>query len=253
MILKKQLFTINYSITNYNDASNIIIEKALTHTSFGVTALAVHGLIESVKNKPFRSLVNKIDLIVPDGQPIKWALNSFHKVNLKDRVAGPILTNYVLAKANEKSLSIYLYGSTSSTLEKMKKVFRWKYPHITVSGMHADRFREATQEEDEEDIKKINASGANIVLVGRGCPRQEKWVANHLGKINAPMMAIGAAFDFIAGNIQHAPYWMQNLGLEWLYRLIQDPKKLWKRYFTTNSYFIYLFFLCKIGVRKVQF
>lgn len=253
MVLKKQLFTVNYSITNYNDASNIIIEKAMKHTSFGVTALAVHGLIETVKNKPFRNLVNKIDLIVPDGQPVKWALNSFHKVQLKDRVAGPILTNHVLAKANERSLSIYLYGSTSSTLEKMQEVFRRKYPNITIAGIHADRFRESTEEEDEEDIRKINASGAHIVLVGRGCPRQEKWVANHIGKINAPMMAIGAAFDFVAGNIKHAPHWMQNIGLEWFYRLVQDPKKLWKRYFTTNSHFIYLFLLCKIGIRKVQF
>lgn len=253
MILKKQLFTVNYSITNYNDATNIIIEKAISHSSYGVTALAVHGLIESVKNKPFRNLVNKLDLIVPDGQPVRWALNSFHDVNLKDRVAGPILANHVLAKANDKSLRIYLYGSTSSTLEKMQEVFKHKYPNITISGIHADRFREATREEDEEDIKKINASGPHIVLVGRGCPRQEKWVANHLGKINAPMMAIGAAFDFFAGNIHHAPTWLQNMGLEWLYRLIQDPKKLWKRYFTTNSHFIYLFILCKLGLRKVQF
>ena len=123
MISKKQLFTVNYSITNYKDASDIIIEKAITHTSFGVTALAVHGLIETVKNKAFKNLVNKIDLIVPDGQPLKWALNNLYKVNLKDRVAGPILTNHVLAKANEKSLGIYLYGSTPSTLEKMQQVF----------------------------------------------------------------------------------------------------------------------------------
>lgn len=253
MILKKQLFTVNYSITNYNDASDLIIAKAISHTSFGVTALAVHGLIETVKNKAFKDQVNKLDLIVPDGQPVKWALNSFHKVKLKDRVAGPILTNHVLAKANNKSLRIYLYGSTASTLEKMQEVFRIKYPNITISGKHSDRFREATAEEDEEDIEKINASGANIVLVGRGCPRQEKWVASHLGKINAPMMAIGAAFDFVAGNIYHAPEWLQSMGLEWLFRLVQDPKKLWKRYFTTNSHFIYLFILCKLGLRKVIF
>jgi len=253
MVFKKQLFTVNYSITNYNEASDIILEKALSHTSFGVTALAVHGLIETVKSESFKNIVNSLDMIVPDGQPLKWALNSFYKLGLKDRVAGPILTRYVLEKANEASLSIYLYGSTGTTLEKMKNSLSKNYPFITIAGMHSDRFRDATIEEDRDDIKKINESGAHIILVGRGCPRQEKWVANHINKIKAPMMAIGAAFDFIAGNIKHAPQWMKNAGLEWFYRFIQDPKRLWKRYLSTNLYFIYLVVLCKLGVRKVQF
>ena len=253
MDFKKQLFSVNYSITNYDQASDIIIDKALSRSSFGVTALAVHGLIESVKNKPFRNLVNKLDMVVPDGQPVKWALNSFHKVKLKERVAGPILTNHVLAKANKLSLGLYLYGSTAFTLEKMVDVINQKYPNIRISGVHADRFREATPEEDEEDIKKINASGANLVLVGRGCPRQEKWVANHLNKINAPMLAIGAAFDFIAGNIVQPPKWIQDSGFEWFFRLVQEPNKLWKRYLTTNTHFIYLFITCKIGIRKINF
>ncbi len=251
--MKKKLFTVNYLITNYKEASDIIIEKALTHASFGVTALAVHGLIETVKDKSFKKTVDTLDMVVPDGQPIKWALNSFYKVNLKDRVAGPILTEHVLAKANKKSLSIYLYGSTPSTLDKMQKIFFKKYPNLSIAGTHPDRFRDATDEEYLDDIKKINNSGAHIVLVGRGCPRQEKWVAANLGHIHAPMMAIGAAFDFFAGNIKHAPRWMQNTGLEWFYRLIQDPKKLWKRYLTTNLYFIYLFMVCKLGIRKFQF
>lgn len=250
---KKQLFSVSYSITDYDTASNVIIEKAKAHKSFGISALAVHGLIESVRHKSFRDTLENIDMIVPDGQPIKWALNSFYKVGLKERVAGPILTKHVLSKANENRLKVYLYGSKRSTLDKMQEYFNDQYPHLLICGMHADRFRDATSEEDEEDIRKINESGANLVLVGRGCPRQEKWVSAHIGKINAPMMAIGAAFDFLAGNIKHAPHWMQSSGLEWLYRLIQDPKKLWRRYLTTNMYFIYLFILCKSGIRNVQF
>ncbi len=252
-MIKKQLFTVNYSITDYEEASQIIIDKALSHTSFGVTALAVHGLIESVKNKPFRTIVNQLDIIVPDGQPVKWALNNFYKTKLKDRVAGPILTNHVLRKANERALGIYLYGSTAVTLQKMQDVIKKKYPKINISGIHPDRFREASAEEDIVDIKKINESGAHIVLVGRGCPRQEKWVASHLGSINAPMLAIGAAFDFIAGNIAHAPKWVQDSGFEWLFRLVQEPNKLWKRYLTTNTHFLYLFITCKIGIRKINF
>lgn len=252
-LYKKQLFSVFYTITDYNKASDIILEKAKAKQSFGVSALAVHGLIESVKDKSFRKSLEKIDMIVPDGQPVKWALNSFYKVGLKDRVAGPILTKHVLQKANDYHLRIFLYGSKTSTLEKMQNFIRQNFPDLIICGMHADRFREATPEEDAADIDNINESGANLVLVGRGCPRQEKWVADHINKINAPMMAIGAAFDFFAGNIKHAPQWMQNFGLEWLYRFMQDPKKLWKRYLTTNTYFIYLFLLCKFHFRKVQF
>lgn len=252
-MIKKQLFSVSYSITDYGEASDIIIQKARDRQSFGVSALAVHGLIESVRDRSFRKSLGEIDMIVPDGQPIRWALNSFYKVNLKDRVAGPILTRHVLAKANDLSMGIYLYGSQQETLDKIKNFMATNYPNVKIMGTHADRFREATPEEDAEDIKKINESGAEIVLVGRGCPRQERWVSNHIGAINAPMLAIGAAFDFYAGNIKHAPAWMQDNGLEWVYRFIQDPKKCWKRYIIHNSHFIYLFILCKLRLHKVQF
>lgn len=252
-MLKKHLFSVNYSITNYDEASEIIIEKAKKHESFGVSALAVHGLIESVRDTDFTRKLANIDMIVPDGQPVRWALNSFHNTKLKDRVAGPILTRHVLAKADKLGLGVYLFGSTQETLDKIESFMHANYPNVKISGTHADRFREATPVEDKEDIAKINASGANIVLVGRGCPRQERWVSNHIGSINAPMLAIGAAFDFYAGNISHAPQWMQNSGLEWVYRFIQDPKKTWKRYVIHNSHFIYLFIACKLRLHKFQF
>lgn len=251
--IKLQLFTANYCVTDYLRASETIISKARIRKSFGVSALAVHGLIETVKDKSFRSLVNKLDMVVPDGQPIRWALNSFYKAGLEDRVTGPILTKYVLARASEENLSVYLYGSTPETLEKFTAFIHINYPNVNIVGIHPDRFREATPEEDLSDIKRINDSGANIVLVGRGCPRQEKWVAGHMGKIDAVMMAVGAAFDFHAGNISQAPLWMQQAGLEWFFRLIQEPKKLWKRYLTTNPHFIFLFLLCKLRLRKVAF
>src|SRR5687768_2720804 len=142
--MKKKLFAANYSITNYDLASDLIIKNAIDKKSFGVSALAVHGLIESVKNKQFSNCLEKIDLIVPDGQPVKWALNSFYNVQLKDRVAGPILTRHVLAKANKHHLRIYLYGSIPATLDKLQLFIKENYPNITVCGIHADRFREAT-------------------------------------------------------------------------------------------------------------
>jgi N-acetylglucosaminyldiphosphoundecaprenol N-acetyl-beta-D-mannosaminyltransferase len=238
---KKNLFGIDYSITNYTDSASLIVKYAIQRTSYGMSALAVHGLIESCKSDSLRKLVNKIDLVVPDGQPIRWALNSFYSVNLKDRVYGPELTLHVLRQANELGLRIFLYGSTAGTLRLFSEMITNNFPGIKICGVHIDRFREATAQEDEQDIMKINNSGANIVLVGRGCPRQEIWVANHIGKINAVMMAVGAAFDFHAGTVRQAPKWMQDRGLEWLFRLIQEPQRLWKRYLFTNTYFIYLF------------
>ncbi len=243
---KRNLFSVNYALTDYDAASDLLVEKAQNRVSFGLTALAVHGLIESVWDQNLNSQINKIDLIVPDGQPIRWALNHFYKAGLKDRVYGGKLTWFVLKKANQLGLKIYLYGSTQETLQKFKFNIQHQFPNIEICGVHVDRFRDATPEEDEEDIKKINQSGAHIVLVGRGCPRQERWVSDHLGKIDAVLMAVGAAFNFHAGNLKQAPTWMQDNGLEWLFRLVQEPKRLWKRYLFTNSYFIYLFLMHKI-------
>lgn len=252
MVQKKDLFSINYAVTDYENASDLIISHAQKRNSFGVTALAVHGLMESVWDKTLANQVNKIDLIVPDGQPVRWALNSFYKVGLKDRVYGPILTLHVLRKAHDKQLKVYLYGSTSTTLAKLQEFIEKNYPGVTICGVHVDRFRDATPEEDQADIEKINVSGAHIVLVGRGCPRQERWVAAHLGKVHAAMMAVGAAFDFYAGTVKQAPTWMQNNGLEWFFRLTQEPNRLWKRYLTTNSYFIYLFLRQKLGLGNLS-
>ena len=239
---KRDLFSVYYSLVDYESASEILVTQAVQNNSYGLTALAVHGLIESISDPTLHKKVNKIHMVVPDGQPIRWALNYFHQAQLKGRVYGPTLTLYVLKKASKNKLNVYLYGSKESTLVKLKQFINKNYPGVNVCGMHPDRFREATEEEDKSDIEKINRSGAHIVLVGRGCPRQERWVADHIGKVNAVMMAVGAAFDFHAGNVSQAPTWMQNNGLEWLYRLIREPGRLWKRYLLTNTYFIYLVF-----------
>lgn len=249
-IAKYPLFGIFYSITNYEEASKLIIQKASQNSSFGISALAVHGLITSYQNPTLMSQVNKIHLVVPDGQPIRWALNSFYNVKLKDRVCGPKLTLRVLEQANILKLKVYLFGSTQATCDRFVKFIAFNFPQIQLVGVHVDRFRDATSAEDLDDIDKINNSGAHIVLVGRGCPRQEVWVANHLGKINAAMLAVGAAFDFYAGTVKQAPDWMQDSGLEWLFRLIQEPRRLWKRYLFTNSKFIYLFLKYKFGFKN---
>jgi N-acetylglucosaminyldiphosphoundecaprenol N-acetyl-beta-D-mannosaminyltransferase len=236
---KTTLFGVNYASVDYESATKIIVDNALSRKSFGVSALAVHGLMESNRSEAIGKHVSRIDMIVPDGKPVQWALNAFNKTSLKDRVYGPELTRHVLKASSEQQLRVYLYGSTGSTLLKLQKHIATFFPGVIVCGVHVDRFRDATPEEDAEDIQKVNASQANIVLVGRGCPRQEIWVSQHLGKIDAVMMAVGAAFDYFAGNIKRPPGWMQQAGLEWLFRLSQEPRRLFKRYTVTNSLFIY--------------
>lgn len=234
-------------------AAKEIVANARLNRSYGVTALAVHGLVESVTDRRLGKKINKINMIVPDGQPIVWALNSFYRLGLDFKIPGPTLTLEVLKQANELGLKVFLFGSTADTLEQFQKHIDREYPNITVCGVHEDRFREATVEEDEADVQTINASGAHIVLVGRGCPRQEHWVADHVDRVDAAMMAVGAAFDYHAGKLSRAPMWVQKAGLEWLFRLVQEPRRLWKRYLTTNSKFIYLFVKQKLtGSRPTQ-
>ncbi len=230
--------TVDYAVVDYESASDTIIEQAEQRSSYGVFALPVHGLVTAVQDLLMREATQQAQMIVPDGQPIRWAMNYFHQTDLKDRVYGPTLTLYVLRKANERGLSVFLYGgNTQETLGKFADFIREKYPKVTVCG----QYREEEADGNTLSSEAINKSGAHIVLVGRGCPRQEIWVANRLGSVDAVMMAVGAAFSFHAGTIRQAPTWMQNAGLEWLFRLLMEPERLWKRYLLTNGYFIYLF------------
>jgi exopolysaccharide biosynthesis WecB/TagA/CpsF family protein len=240
-VQKVDLFGVQYAVVDYEIATSVIMESAASKKRCGVSALAVHGLIESYNNADLRQLVNEIDLVVPDGQGVRWAMNALFNTQLKDRVYGPDLTIKVLEQCNILGFSIFLFGSKQSTLEKLSKNINLRFPNVKIAGMQADRFREATLEEDKADIALIKSLQPNLVLVGRGCPRQELWVGHHLDSIPAPMMAVGAAFDFLAGTLSQAPAWMQRSGLEWFYRLCMEPRRLWKRFLFTNSQFLWLF------------
>ncbi|MEZ5228728.1 MAG: WecB/TagA/CpsF family glycosyltransferase [Acidimicrobiales bacterium] len=233
------LFGVDVTVSTYEHATDAVIEAALAHRSFGLSALAVHGLMEAVADPTFRDQVNSLSMAVPDGQPVRWALNLLHRADLDDRVYGPELTWRVIEAAAATGIGIYLFGSTEATCNAFVDAIHDRHPDAKVLDVQPDRFRDATPEEDLADIERINASGAGIVLVGRGCPRQERWVADHQGKVNAAMLAVGAAFDYGAGTLEPPPSWMQRLGLQWLFRLGQEPGRLWKRYLITNSKFLW--------------
>ncbi|MEM8924722.1 MAG: WecB/TagA/CpsF family glycosyltransferase [Actinomycetota bacterium] len=238
---KVDVFGVGITVTTYDDATERIMDAARDRRSYAVSALAVHGLMEAVDDAEFRTLVNGIDLVTPDGQPVRWAMNTLHKTELDDRVYGPDLTWRVIEAAAHEGVGIYLYGSTEETANGFAAEIVRRHPDAIVADVQPDRFRDATPEEDAADIARINDSGAGVVLVGRGCPRQERWVAQHQGKVNAAMLAVGAAFDYGAGTLDPPPAWMQRAGLQWLFRLVQEPGRLWRRYLITNSRFLYSF------------
>jgi N-acetylglucosaminyldiphosphoundecaprenol N-acetyl-beta-D-mannosaminyltransferase len=215
-----------------------------------VSALAVHGLMEAADDPDFRREVNRIDLVTPDGQPVRWAMNRLYRAGLTDRVYGPDLTWRVIEAAAGEGIGIYLFGSTPDTCDAFRAEILRRFPAAQVVDVQPDRFREPTAEEDDADVERMNASRAGVVLVGRGCPRQERWVAAHRGRVEAAMLAVGAAFDYGAGNLDAPPAWMQRTGLQWLYRLGQEPGRLWRRYLITNSKFMLRFALALGGRRR---
>lgn len=234
---KVDVFGVGFSVTDYEDATRQILDAAEERRSFAMSALAAHGLMEAAHDTAFLQVVNSLDLVTPDGQPVRWAMNLLQNAGLRERVYGPDLTWKVCGAAAEAGVGIYLFGSTPETCDDLVKAIRAEWPQVIISGVQPDRFREATTEEDAADVERINNSGAGVVLVGRGCPRQEKWVGAHKGNINAAMMAVGAAFDYHAGKLKKPPRLMQRYGLEWLWRLGLEPKRLFRRYLVTNTQF----------------
>lgn len=229
---------VNVSRVDYDRAVEAIIGAAKRKESFGVAAVAVHGVMEAHHDRTFAELLNRLHLVTPDGQPVRWALNLLGARELTDRVYGPTLTLKLCERAAAERLPVFLYGSTPEVSARLSANLKAKFPDLIIAGTLAPPFGQRSPEEDEEDIRTINASGARIVFVGLGCPRQEKWVALHLDRIQAAMIGVGAAFDFHAGTVPQAPKALQDYGLEWLFRLLVEPKRLWRRYLILNPLFV---------------
>lgn len=223
---------------DYDTAVVRVVEAAHARRHLGVTALAVHGVMSGHDDPEQRRRLQDLDLVVPDGQPVRWALNALHGVGLRDRVYGPELTGRVCTAAARDGLPIYLYGSTPDVLEALETSLRARHPRLVIAGARPSLFRTASAAEQQAIAAEIAASGARICLVGLGCPRQEVFVHEHRDLLSMPMLAVGAAFDFHAGLLAQAPRWMQDRGLEWLFRLTREPRRLWRRYLILNPRFV---------------
>jgi exopolysaccharide biosynthesis WecB/TagA/CpsF family protein len=224
----------------YDDVEAAMIAAARAHVSASVTHTSSHGLTMAARDAKFREVLNTFDIVAPDGQPVRWTLNWFHKAGLKDRCYGPEMMLRACKAAAKEGISIYLYGSSPEVLEKLQKNLKEKCPSLVIAGVESPPFRALSAAELDASIQRMNDSGAGIVFVGLGCPRQDVFCAENKPKVKAVMSAVGAAFDFHAGTKSTAPAWMQKRGLEWFYRLTQEPTRLWKRYLSIHTTFAFL-------------
>jgi N-acetylglucosaminyldiphosphoundecaprenol N-acetyl-beta-D-mannosaminyltransferase len=235
---KRNVLGVLVDAVDYKAAVDGVLAAAREGRPFALTALAVHGLMTAVLDKSYQSRLNTLDLVTPDGQPVRWALNMLHDARLRDWVSGPELVIDVLREAAQHGVAVYLYGSTPQTLQALTASLHTLFPELSIAGVEPSKFRSAAAGELTELAERISRSGARIVLVGLGCPRQEIFVHEMRPLLRMPLLAVGAAFDYHAGQLRRAPEWMRRRGLSWFWRLACEPRRLWRRYLLLNPAYL---------------
>lgn len=249
---KKNVLGIWVDAVDREAAVELIAEAARCRRPLSVTALAVHGLMMGVLDKEQRYRLNSFDLVLADGQPVRWALNWLHKAGIGERVYGPDLTLALCERAEREGLPVYLYGSTREVLSRLRETLSRRFPRLVFAGMASSKFGRLTAEQREEVRTRIRESGASIVFAGLGCPRQEVWAYEFRGLLDVPIIAVGAAFPLLGGTLRQAPRWMQDRGLEWLFRFSREPLRLWSRYLLLNPMYLFLLLLQALGVLRFR-
>ena len=234
-----RILGVNIAITNMQETVNLIMDHLEDIRGQFICLSNVHTTVMAEKDAEYRKIQNSAFLALPDGSPLAL-VQRLRGYRSAEQVAGPDLMPALWKATEHTAYSHYFYGSTPETIEALQKNLGSRYPELKIAGMEAPPFRPLTEEEDRQAVERINASGADFVWVGLGAPKQEKWMYEHRGRIHGVMFGVGAGFDFHAGTVKRAPDWMRRHYLEWLYRLVQDPKRLWKRYVQTNGKFLLL-------------
>lgn len=222
---------------SWTQAEDRLVDWGLAHRSSYVTLCNVHVVVTASRDEQFREVINDADLAAPDGAPVAWMLRRLGYPD-QERIGGPDLMWRLCVRCAQSGIPVYFFGSTEETLSALREKLEEALPGLKIAGMESPPFRPLSENEDRAVVDQINESGAALVFVGLGCPKQETWMAEHRGRIQAVMLGVGAGFDFHAGTVKRAPQWMQDYGLEWLHRLASEPGRLWRRYFVTNTIFI---------------
>ncbi len=234
-----EILRLNIATSSYGEVVHKCVEWADDGASHCLTFAAVHMLMEAHDEDGYRAQLNSLDMVNPDGMPVVWAMRMLGH-GKASRVYGPDATVYLLKAAQERQIPVGFYGGSESTLELLVRRVRTNYPGIQIPYACAPPFRRLSREEDDAIVDEINASGARFIFVGLGCPKQERWMVEHRERIPAVLLGVGAAFDFLAGTKPQAPRWMMSCGLEWLFRLASEPRRLAGRYIKHNPRFVAL-------------
>ena len=247
------LMGVEVSATDYQETVDRLVEAAHARYPAIVSFHAAHAIVCASSDKQLQQRVNSFDIVTADGHPVRWALNWLHGTGMRDRVYGPESMLRICERATAEGLPIYLYGGLSQReLDKLIARLRKKFPAIQIAGAESPPFRPLTEQEDAAVVQRINESGARFVFVGIGCPKQDHFAYEHRDRIRAVQLNVGAAFDFHAETKKMAPPWMQRNGLEWLFRVYCEPRRLGMRYVTTNSIFICKF-VCQWLAQKITY
>lgn len=236
---RKEVVGTPVSVTDYAEVVDCVMAAAHRGQPYLVTALAVHGVVEARSRPDMARTIWGFDIVTPDGKPVQMALNLLHCAGLAERVYGPTLMLRICEAAAAEGLPVYLYGSTPEVVTALAGNLARKVPGLRIAGFEPSAFRPLDALESLALGKRIQASGACLVFIGLGCPRQELFAFAHRDIIGLPQICVGAAFDFHSGHKRQAPRWMQDHALEWLFRLGQEPRRLFRRYAVTNTTFLF--------------
>jgi N-acetylglucosaminyldiphosphoundecaprenol N-acetyl-beta-D-mannosaminyltransferase len=243
---QRHILNTRVDATSYGDACDLIQHWVNTQTSCYIVPANVHVVMTAYWSRAYRTILDQAALVTPDGMPLVWGLRLLG-LKQQPRVYGPDLMLAWCDRAARLGLPIYLYGGTDCSLGQLVANLQHRYPDLPIAGYHAPPFRPLTPAEEAADIEQIQQSGATVVFIGLGCPKQEQWMHRQRGKFPGVMIGVGAAFSFFSGEVQQAPRWIMKFGLEWLYRFSQEPARLWQRYLINNPAFILLFGLQLLG------
>ncbi|MBR5419959.1 MAG: WecB/TagA/CpsF family glycosyltransferase [Lachnospiraceae bacterium] len=238
-IKSRKIFGLPLALSTPEKAVDHITEE---HEKLGgkyVTFCNVHTLMTARNDAAYAQAQKDAYLRMPDGKPLAWCLKG-RGYREASQVAGPDFMQRMLRLPAERNGKHYFYGASETTLRKLEEVIRSNYPDAQIAGMESPPFRELTEEEEKEALQRMNDSGADYIWIGLGAPKQEYFMQRNAGRARGIMFGVGAAFDFHAGRVDRAPKWLRRIGLEWLFRLLQDPQRLWKRYLMTNTQFLLL-------------
>jgi N-acetylglucosaminyldiphosphoundecaprenol N-acetyl-beta-D-mannosaminyltransferase len=216
-----------------------LVDWGSRRESRSVCICNVHSVVTAAQDREFMAVLNAADMATPDGMPVAWMLRALGRRG-QQRINGPDLMWRYLSEAERLDQVVSFYGSTEATLAKLTQAIGQAFPRLRLGAVISPPFRALSADEEAGFRRRIEDAGTAVLFVGLGCPKQERWMAGERGRLNAVMVGVGAAFDYHAGTIQRAPLWMQRHGLEWLHRLLSEPRRLWKRYLVTNSLYLWL-------------